>query len=112
MYIKLYEEVSGEKVNSALFASINRHEFVSVTGAFKKKEFLRDEYQSTIDALDTAIEGFEKAVTGLDFTRNNTHPKTCTKCLYRTMCRSQYYLNPPADRCKGELFTGEEENEY
>ncbi|MCL1927691.1 MAG: PD-(D/E)XK nuclease family protein [Treponema sp.] len=111
MYIKLYEEVTGEKVDSALFAGINKNEFVSVVGAFRKKEYSREQYQSTIDALDRAIEDFETAVSELNFTRVNTHIKTCTKCTYRTMCRSQYSLNPPDDRCSGESPEEEEDDD-
>ena len=111
MYIKLYEEVTGEKIGSALFAGIKKNEFVSVTGTFKKKDFSREKYQSTMDALDRAIENLETAVSKLNFTSENIHVKTCTKCMYRTICRLQYSLNSPDDRWIGEFPDEEEEDD-
>ena len=106
MYIKLYEEVTGEKVKNALFADIKKNGFVSVVGAFRKEYFSRDDYQITIDDLDRAIEEFKESTSRLDFTRK---AQTCASCNYKTMCRTFYTLNHPADLCSANFQVDEED---
>jgi RecB family exonuclease len=112
MYIKLYEEANAKKISRALFAGIKKNEVVSVVGDFNGKDFSREAYEDTMDALDKAIDEFESAALSLSFTRQNTPYKTCSSCAYRTMCRSQYLLNPVKDRCARGFQNEEEDDEY
>jgi hypothetical protein len=101
MYIKLYEAETGTRVNRAFFVIITKHDIVPVMGELRGKRDLwsRDDYQSTMEALEAGIEYFGNAVSALDFDPRNIPGsrglpyKNCVSCDYKTLCRSLYALN-------------------
>jgi hypothetical protein len=102
MYIKLYEAETGIRVSRAFFVVINKHDIVPVMGELQGKRDLwsRDDYQSTMEALETGIQYFGNAVSALDFDPRNIPGsrgfpyKSCVSCDYKSLCRSLYALNP------------------
>ena len=100
MYIKLYEAAGGAKVNRACFVSINQHKIVFVVGAAEgaKVSCSRDDYESALDALEKGIDYFDKAAETLDFDPQSVPGialhAACPFCVYKTICRSRYALNP------------------
>jgi CRISPR/Cas system-associated exonuclease Cas4 (RecB family) len=104
MYIKLYEERlrpengPAVRVEGAFFMSINKHDIGAVVGSPGRKRGLsREEYQPTLDALETYIEQFVRAVEDLDFSLKRIRFKDCLNCHYRNICRTTYSLNRGAD---------------
>ncbi|MDR0599240.1 MAG: PD-(D/E)XK nuclease family protein [Treponema sp.] len=95
MYIKLYEETEGQRVNQAFFVSVNKNEIVPVVGDLEGKRDLcsREAYEPSMEALERGIARFARAVAGLDFTPPAASRDTCAPCEYRTICRSCYSLN-------------------
>ncbi|MCL1815656.1 MAG: PD-(D/E)XK nuclease family protein [Treponema sp.] len=117
MYIKLYETAEGVPVSRAFFFNINRNEVVPVVGKFRGKEFSREEYQSTMEALEKAIEHFDFSISSLDFTPGKNPykffiTKTCTSCEFKTICRSLYSLNPRPDFRDAKIPDEEEEDGF
>jgi len=95
MYIKLFEENTGEKVTGAYYFGINQNKLLPIVEDVitEKKVPTRDGYQPTLDAFDEKIARFAGAVPSLDFTIKDTKFATCSKCDYRTICRQTYSLN-------------------
>ncbi|MDR2767648.1 MAG: PD-(D/E)XK nuclease family protein [Treponema sp.] len=114
MYIRLYEEASGERVERAFFFSINKHDLSAVVGklAGKRSPVSRDEYQATMDVLEKSIDKFAGALETLDFTPDYIPKKICAGCPFKTICRSLYALNPRPDpyRRKKAVHDSPEEN--
>ncbi|MDR2210025.1 MAG: PD-(D/E)XK nuclease family protein [Spirochaetaceae bacterium] len=106
MYIRLYEEKTGRRVDRAFFIIINRHEIVPVMGGLEGKRDLctRDQYEPSMEALDLAVRIFDTALSRLNFIPQGNPGslqglprvllKTCAGCDFKTLCRSLYSLNP------------------
>jgi len=116
MYIKLYEDTVGTAVSRAFFFSIHKHQIIPVMGEFNGKEFSREKYQSSMDALEEAIKYFDISVSSLNFKPERISCKTCASCEFKTICRSLYSLNPRQElfnnKVQHEEDEGEEEDEY
>ncbi|MDR3335911.1 MAG: PD-(D/E)XK nuclease family protein [Treponema sp.] len=91
MYIKLYEENTGVRVEEAVFFSIYQNNAVYIIGG--KKGFTRDEYQETLDAFDGYVNRFKNSVEALDFSPPQIDINACTGCVFRTVCRTTYTPN-------------------
>ncbi|MDR1388596.1 MAG: PD-(D/E)XK nuclease family protein [Treponema sp.] len=108
MYIKLYEQASGERVTQALYANITKHKLSAVIGTLEgtKNQINRDEYDGTMEALDRAIDCFAARLEALDFTPEIVK-KICANCSFKTICRSLYDLNPgPEGQNKNPVKSG------
>ena len=99
MYVKLYEAAAGVEVSRAFFVKINEHKFIPVMGEFRGKDFSREKYNSTMDALEKEIEYFDSTVSSLNFIPGTIPYKTCVSCEFKTVCRSVYSLNPSSGDC-------------
>jgi hypothetical protein len=94
MYVRLYEEKTGLKVEGAFFISIHKNEITAVIGSpERKKGFTREAYQETLDAFDFYTGQFRESVQALDFSLGEIHFETCAACDYRNICRTTYSLN-------------------
>ncbi|MDR2182030.1 MAG: PD-(D/E)XK nuclease family protein, partial [Treponema sp.] len=115
MYIRLYEEASGERVERAFFISINKNNVSAVVGklAGKRSPLSRGEYQATMDVLEKSIDEFIRALETLNFTPAYIPQKVCAGCPFKTICRSLYALNPRPDpyRRTGAVHDRSEEDE-
>ncbi|GHU75891.1 hypothetical protein FACS189461_2790 [Spirochaetia bacterium] len=97
MYAKLYEEKTGIKIDGAYFISINQAELAAIVGKpGKKRGHSREDYQPTIDALDSYITAFASSINRLDFSPKEIPFENCVSCDYRSVCRTVYALNPEA----------------
>jgi RecB family exonuclease len=97
LYIKLYEEQGGLKTAGACFMLINKHDISAVVGSpGKKRGHSRDEYQETLDALEEKLGQFRRSVEELDFAPRTFSLKDCLDCDYKTLCRTSFFLNAPA----------------
>ncbi|MDR2048700.1 MAG: PD-(D/E)XK nuclease family protein [Treponema sp.] len=95
MYILLYEQKTRRKVGGGYFFSINKNEIKEIVGALpRKKGVSREKYQETLDSLDGYAGRFREALEGLDFSPETIPFHQCVSCLYKTVCRSVYALNP------------------
>jgi hypothetical protein len=123
MYIKLYEAETGIPVNRAFFVIITKHDVVPIMGELRGKRDLwsRDDYQSTMEALEGGIGYFGAAVSALDFDPRHIPGgrglpyKSCVSCGYKPVCRSLYALNPRDGADAGSLrekaLSGEDDGE-
>jgi hypothetical protein len=123
MYVKLYEAETGIRVNRAFFVTITKHDIVPVMGELRGKRDLwsRDDYQSTMEALEAGIRYFGNAVSALDFDPRNIPGSRgfpyncCVSCDYKTVCRSLYALNSRHGADAGSLqekaLSGEDDGE-
>jgi hypothetical protein len=94
MYVRLYEETQGRKIEGAFFFSINQHDITAVIGSpGGKKGQSRGEYQKTLDALETYIDGFTAALSALDFSPRKIIFTNCVECVYKNICRTAFALN-------------------
>ncbi|MDR0601486.1 MAG: hypothetical protein LBG42_03825, partial [Treponema sp.] len=105
LYVKLYEEANGTMAEGAFFMLINRHKLVAVMGNPEgTRGGSREEYQTTLDAVDWYLEQFRSAVEGLDFSLRKFHYsgdcggpgiplEDCMACVYRGVCRTAFFLN-------------------
>jgi len=107
LYIKLYEEWSGDearagsgrgasKVQGACFYNINGKEIKTVVkerDGGKTKAPTREEYEPYLEAAEKQIEEFVRKVKALDFTPRKIRVGDCVACVYKTVCRSAYFLN-------------------
>lgn len=95
MYIRLYEEKRQTPIEGAFFFSINQHDVTVAVGELpgKKNRRTREEYQKTMDALETCIGVFRGALENLDFSLKKIPYSRCGGCVYNTLCRSLYSLN-------------------
>ena len=102
IYIKLYEEMSAEKngtktnVNGAFFYSINRQKIKAVMGGNpggRTGAPDREEYGQFLSAAEKQIEEFAQKVKALDFVPREINMKACFGCLFKTVCRTSYFLN-------------------
>jgi RecB family exonuclease len=95
MYIRLYEENSGHRVEEAFFVSIHKHAVTAVFGKQKKGEdtTLRKKYQPTMDAFEGYAEQFKNALCSLDFSPKEISYKNCLACGYKRICRTTFFLN-------------------
>ncbi|GHV69027.1 hypothetical protein AGMMS49928_10070 [Spirochaetia bacterium] len=101
MYVKLYEEKAGIKIDGAYFISINQADLAAIVGKpGKKRGHSREDYQPTIDALDSYIGTFASSIDRLDFSPKEIPFKNCVSCDYRSLCRTVYALNPEAIHVK------------
>jgi hypothetical protein len=95
MYIRLYEENSGHRVEEAFFMSVHKHAVTAVFGKLKKGETAtpREKYQSTMDAFEGYVEQFKNALDALDFSPREIRYKNCLDCAYKRVCRTTFLLN-------------------
>jgi RecB family exonuclease len=94
MYVKLYEETKGIKIGGALFISVNQKDINAVVGKpGTKRGHSREEYQPTLEALESCIEQFAAAAGSLDFVPREIPLETCAACAYKGVCRRIYSLN-------------------
>ncbi|MDR3170471.1 MAG: PD-(D/E)XK nuclease family protein [Treponema sp.] len=94
MYVKLYEEKTSVPVDGAFFMSINQHDITAVVGKPERKQgHDREEYQPTLDALETYIRHFEQAVGRLNFSPEVIPFTDCLTCVYKNICRTTFSLN-------------------
>jgi hypothetical protein len=103
LYIKLYEEMAGteseeilSKVQGAYFYSIHNRKIKSVVGTptgSRAKVPSRDEYTPFLEAAERQIEEFGQKVKALDFVPREIRIGDCFGCIYKTVCRSTYFLN-------------------
>jgi RecB family exonuclease len=95
LYIRLYEGTrKNAMVKGAFYISVNKNELGAIVGKpGGKKGHTREEYQSTIDALDDYIEEFARDLDSLRFTPEDIQLGHCHECSYRNICRSSYNLN-------------------
>ena len=96
-YTRLYEETAGRKVSGACFFSVRENDLKQVVGRLPRKRsgVPREEFQETLDALDSYADRFRRAVLALDFSGKIPYGE-CVSCSCKTICRSLYTLNPPA----------------
>jgi hypothetical protein len=111
MYTCLYEETCQVPVGGAYFISIRQNEINAVIGKPRgKRGFDREEFQPALDALEADIRRFAGAMETAEFSPRPIRRETCAGCVYRTICRTTYYLNAeggnPGDRARGEEFRG------
>ncbi|MDR2143270.1 MAG: PD-(D/E)XK nuclease family protein [Treponema sp.] len=114
MYIMLYEEKTSRKAGGGYFFSINKNEIKEIVGALpRKKGVSREKYQETLDSLDEYSDRFREALQELDFSPETVPFHKCVSCLYRTVCRSVYALNPALKKTRGYylLEKGNEEKD-
>jgi RecB family exonuclease len=94
LYVKLYEEKSGAKAGGACFMLINGHKLVTVLGKTQKtRGDNREKFQETLDSLELYLEKFKSAVDRLDFSSPGVPLKDCMACVYRSVCRTSFFLN-------------------
>ncbi|MDR3334710.1 MAG: PD-(D/E)XK nuclease family protein [Treponema sp.] len=94
VYVKLYEEKTGVSVGGAFFMSINQHDITAVVGKPERKQgHDREEYQPTLDALETYIRHFEQAIGRLHFSPEVIPFTDCLTCVYKNICRTTFSLN-------------------
>jgi len=101
LYIKLCEERSraegGEPQNmeGAFFYSINKKTIKTVMGegTGRSKALNREEYGPFLEAAEKQIEEFGQKVKALDFIPRQLRVADCLGCVYKTACRSAYFLN-------------------
>ncbi|MDR2095632.1 MAG: PD-(D/E)XK nuclease family protein [Treponema sp.] len=94
MYIKLFEEKNGMEISGAFFFSINKHDVSLIVGKLgRKKKCSREDYQTTMDALEQYIEYFYHTINMLDFSISKENLKSCYICEFKTICRTTYRLN-------------------
>jgi ATP-dependent helicase/DNAse subunit B len=94
LYVKLYEEKTGHRVEGAFFMIITRNEQIAVLGKHGGRQGQsREEYQETLDALNVYLEKFKTAVENLDFSSPEISLKDCMDCPYRNICRTVFFLN-------------------
>jgi len=96
LYIKLYEESFGAEVQGAFFYSINDRKIKQVMGALavgRSEAPRREEYTPFLEAAERQINVFAQKVKALDFTPGEIRIGDCIGCLYKTVCRSAYFLN-------------------
>ncbi|MDR2184752.1 MAG: PD-(D/E)XK nuclease family protein [Treponema sp.] len=97
LYIKLYEEETGQRTAAACFMIINKHDISVMVGSpGRKRGHSRDEYQKTLDILEKKLGQFRQSVEELDFAPRTFSLKDCLGCDYRTLCRTSFFLNAPA----------------
>jgi hypothetical protein len=105
MYIRLYEENSTAQIGGAYFMSIKQNDITAIVGKPRgKRGFTREEYQPTLDALETAAGRFVTSVDNKEFFPNPVNRETCGACGYKNICRTTYVLNsePGAAGTPGE----------
>ena len=116
LYIKLYEEGSGAKarqvskgevsrVKGAFFYSINGRRIKTAMGEMtggRSKAPSREEYESFLEAAGRQIVEFGRRVKALDFIPLQLRIKECLGCVYKTVCRTAYFLNSSAAKETGE----------
>jgi RecB family exonuclease len=94
LYVKLYEEKSGVKAGGACFMLINGHKLVTVLGKTQKTSGdSREKFQETLDSIEIYLEKFKSAVDRLDFSSPDIPLKDCMACVYRSVCRTSFFLN-------------------
>lgn len=114
MYILLYEKKTRRKAGGAYFFSISKNEIKEIVGALpRKKGVSREKYQETLDSLDEYAGRFREALEELDFSPETVPFHKCVSCLYRTVCRSAYALNPALKKTRNyyPLEKGSEEKD-
>ena len=102
LYIKLYEESSGAKVQGAFFYSINERRIKTVMGEKTGRSAVssREEYEPFLKAAEKQIDEFAQKVKALDFVPWELRIGECFGCVYKTVCRSAYFLNRSSGREK------------
>ena len=102
LYIKLCEERSraedgeAQTVEGAFFYSINKKTLKAVMGekaGGRSKAPGREDYGPFLNAAEKQIEEFGRKVKALDFIPLNLRVTDCLGCVYKTACRSAYFLN-------------------
>ena len=96
LYIKLYEESAGVKTQGAFFYSINGRKIKPVMGENTGGRTVvpsREEYESFLKAAEKQIGEFAQKVKALDFIPRELRIGDCAVCVYKTACRSAYFLN-------------------
>ena len=99
LYIKLYEQTSCKNnmnVTGAYFYSINEKRIMPVMGdRLNSKTTVpdREEYNSYLEAAEKQIEEFAHNVKALNFIPPAVKLRDCFDCVYKTVCRSAYFLN-------------------
>ncbi|MDR3276860.1 MAG: PD-(D/E)XK nuclease family protein [Treponema sp.] len=94
LYIKLYEASKGISIGNGYFISILKNDMTTVLKQDKKIEgSAREQYQSTLDALEAFTRDFRDSVESLNFAPGEIPYKQCVRCDYRPVCRSTYNLN-------------------
>ncbi|MDR1277350.1 MAG: PD-(D/E)XK nuclease family protein [Treponema sp.] len=111
MYVSLLEEAAASGTGGAYFMSIKQNDITAVIGKPKRKRgFSREEFQPTLDALETAAGRFVEAVDNVEFAPRPLDRKTCRDCGYKKICRTAYFLNPEpgnAGELTAEAVSGE-----
>jgi CRISPR/Cas system-associated exonuclease Cas4 (RecB family) len=94
MYVTLYEENLSVQTGGAYFMSVKQNDITAVIGKPKQKRgFTREEYQPTLDALETGIRRFAESVEHNEFFPRPLNRETCGGCGYKKICRTTYTLN-------------------
>jgi hypothetical protein len=94
MYVKLYEEKHPVKTGGAFFISIKENDITAIIGKPQRKQgVLREEFQPTLDALESGIRRFAGAVTTMAVTPPRINWNDCSACFYKKICRTTYFLN-------------------
>jgi hypothetical protein len=94
MYVRLYEEAAKQQIAGAFFLSINQHDISAIIGSpGGKKGHSREDYQETLDALETYIDDFAGAVKSADFSPGEIVFDRCAGCDYKNICRTTFSLN-------------------
>jgi hypothetical protein len=103
LYTKLYEEKlktgeSSTEIKGAYCYSINGRRIKAVVGektGRNTKTVSREEYVPFLEAAEKQIEDFGRNVSGLNLVPSEIRISDCFKCVYKTACRSPYFLNTP-----------------
>lgn len=94
MYVKLYEEKYPVKTGGAFFISIKQNDIAAIIGKpLRKQGVSREQFQPTLEALETGIRRFAGAVTKMALSPPRINWKTCSDCFYKKICRTTYFLN-------------------
>jgi len=103
VYIRLYEEkIKNEnpgfkpQVERAFFYSINQkkpQKVVDEKPRGNSKAMTRENYGQVLEAAEKQIELFGQKINEFDLVPLEIKKKDCLGCVYKTACRSSYFLN-------------------
>ena len=96
MYVLLLEKTSDKtKVKNAFFWSLNQKKYEQVMGEYikSKKDYSREQFDSTLQFLNSVIHKFVDHIMNMDFKKNQEiHFKDCVKCEYKKICRTTFQV--------------------
>ena len=117
LYVKLFEEksnantISSTCVNQAVFYSINKRKIKNEIGDHTRKRakaHSRKDYEVILEAADKQIEEFKQKVKSLDFIPSDINIKKCQGCIYKTVCRTTFFLNSDRSFFKAKMIQSDQ----